>query len=88
MVKAKKLSPENKNELSFETALAQLEDIVKQLEQGELPLEDSLAQFSEGVELSQVCIHKLNAAEKQIDKIIQERQGKIIEKPLQTQEGE
>lgn len=88
MVKAKKSAQENKGEMSFEAALAQLESIVKQLEQGELPLEESLAQFSEGVQLSKVCINKLNAAEEQIDKMIQERQGAMIEKPLQIQEDD
>jgi exodeoxyribonuclease VII small subunit len=74
----------NKNiDLSFEEALLNLEAIVKGLEQGELPLEESLARFSEGVELSQLCLAKLNAAEQHIDKILKIEEGQLIEKPLE-----
>ncbi|MCE5285749.1 MAG: exodeoxyribonuclease VII small subunit [Pelosinus sp.] len=74
----------NKNSaLSFEEALLNLETIVKGLEKGDLPLEESLAQFSDGVELSQLCLAKLNAAEQHIDKILQMEQGELVEKPLE-----
>lgn len=71
-----------KNDVCFEEALGKLELIVKQLERGELPLEESLDRFAEGMKLSQVCLNKLDKAEKNIDKIIQSQQGKIVEKPL------
>lgn len=71
------------SELSFEAALLNLETIVKSLEQGDLPLEESLAQFSEGVALSQQCLAKLNAAEQHIDKILQKKQGELVEEPLE-----
>ena len=72
--------------LGFEEALSNLELIVKQLETGDLPLEESLAKFSEGIILSRTCMTKLNAAEKQIDKILREDQGEIIEVPLRLPE--
>jgi exodeoxyribonuclease VII small subunit len=72
-----------KSKVSFEEALLQLETIVKSLEQGDLPLDESLAQFSEGVELSQLCLSKLNAAEQHIDKILTIKQGELIEEPLE-----
>lgn len=74
------------NELLFEEALQKLEDIVKQLEKGELSLDESLARFSEGVLLSKVCLTRLNNAEQQIDTILHEEEGIMVEKPLPLQE--
>jgi exodeoxyribonuclease VII small subunit len=51
-VKAKKLSKEN---MSYEDALQQLEEIVQQLEQGDVPLEQSLLVYQEGVALLAYC---------------------------------
>jgi len=79
---------ENNKSISFEDALTKLELIVKQLEKGEVSLEDLLEKFSEGVELSRLCLAKLNSAEQQIDKILQQERGKLIEKPLTLQEEE
>ena len=86
MARAKK--KDNLDEMCFEEALEKLEVIVKQLERGELSLDESLGNFAEGVNLSKVCLSKLDYAQLQIDKILVEEQGKIIEKPLQLQEGE
>lgn len=66
--------------LCFEDALEKLEGIVKEMEKGDLKLEDSLTLFSQGVVLSQLCLGKLNTAEKEIDTILQKEQGKWIEK--------
>ncbi|SDF09857.1 exodeoxyribonuclease VII small subunit [Sporolituus thermophilus] len=66
----------------FEEALGKLELIVKRLEKGDLPLEEMLEQFAEGVTLSQVCLQKLSAAEERIYTILQEEQGKIKQNPL------
>lgn len=73
-------------EMPFEAALAELEQIVKQLEQGELPLEEALEKFAAGVKLSQICLRKLSSAEKQLDTMIEELNGQIIERPLTIQE--
>jgi exodeoxyribonuclease VII small subunit len=51
----------------FETALAELERIVKQLEDGELPLEKSLELYERGVRLSRYCHGRLEDAEKRIE---------------------
>ena len=51
----------------FESALAELESIVKQLEQGNLALEQSLRLFERGVELSRYCHTRLDAAERRIE---------------------
>lgn len=74
--------------VSFEDALGELELIVKELERGDLALEEALDRFAEGVTLSQVCLAKLNAADREIDKILREEKGQIIEYPLQLGEDE
>lgn len=54
----------------FESALAQLEALVAQMENGELPLEQSLAAYERGVELSRICQRLLDAADEQV-KVLQ-----------------
>jgi exodeoxyribonuclease VII small subunit len=56
----------------FESALAELESIVTRLEQGDLPLEQSLALFERGVQLSRFCHGRLEDAERRIE-ILTER---------------
>jgi exodeoxyribonuclease VII small subunit len=56
----------------FETAIAELESIVKTLEEGDLALERSLALFERGVQLSRFCHARLEAAERRIE-ILNER---------------
>jgi exodeoxyribonuclease VII small subunit len=51
----------------FESAIAELEKIVKQLEDGDLPLEQSLALFERGIELSRYCHDTLGAAQRRIE---------------------
>ena len=62
--------------LSFEGALEQLEATVGQLEEGEMPLEDALALFEKGVTLSRQCTATLEAAEKRIEILVADRDGK------------
>lgn len=74
------------DDVCFEEALGKLELIVKGLEKGELPLEVTLNKFAEGVNLSQICLTKLNAAEKRIHTILREERGFIVESPLKLGE--
>lgn len=53
----------------FESAIAELEKIVKQLEDGDLPLDTSLALFERGVALSKYCHGQLGAAERRIEQL-------------------
>ncbi len=69
-------------ELKFEEALARLEEIVGQLEKGDLPLEESLRLFEEGVGLSKTCIKKLDEAEKKIEILIKNREGGLEKRPF------
>jgi exodeoxyribonuclease VII small subunit len=63
----------------FETALAQLETLVGQMESGDLPLEQSLAAYERGVELAKICQGLLDSAEQQV-KVLQDN----LLKPLDT----
>ncbi len=53
----------------FESAIAELEKIVAQLEAGDLPLDTSLALFERGVTLSRYCQEQLGAAERRIEQL-------------------
>ena len=63
-------------EKTFEASLNQLETIVKQLEAGELPLEESLKLFENGVRLSRECRERLNEAERRIQVLMKDGDGK------------
>lgn len=56
--------------MDFEKKLSRLEDIVNQMEKGDLALEDSLKLFEEGVRLSRECHQKLNDAESKVKLLI------------------
>ncbi|HEV2560925.1 MAG TPA: exodeoxyribonuclease VII small subunit [Rhizomicrobium sp.] len=58
------------DQLSFEVALKELEDIVGRLEQGEVDLEDSIALYERGQALKAHCEAKLKAAEGRLEKIV------------------
>lgn len=84
----KEIKEAEKTGVPFEEALAKLEIIVKEMEAGELTLENSLAKFAEGVSLSKICLNKLNFAQAKIDEILREENGELILKPFQPQEEE
>ena len=56
--------------LTFEKAVSRLEEIAEKLESGELPLEESLKIFKEGIELSRWCSQVLNQTESDIKKLV------------------
>ena len=66
----------------FESALEDLEQVVEQLESGELSLEDSLSAFEKGVGLVRVCNQKLNEVEKKIEMLVKDKEGKLQLKAL------
>jgi exodeoxyribonuclease VII small subunit len=61
---------------TFESAIGRLESIVEQMESNQLPLEDLLVRYEEGIELVKFCSEKLNAAEKRIEMITKQAGGK------------
>ncbi|GKS59721.1 hypothetical protein YTPLAS18_32480 [Nitrospira sp.] len=62
--------------VKFEQAMARLETIVAELERGELPLDESLRIFEEGIRLSKSCLKILNEAEKKVEILVQDKNGK------------
>ena len=68
------MTKDNIENLSFEAAVNELENIVEQLEQGNLSLEDSMKHFERGLQLSKVSQLKLNDAEQKI-KLLMNEQG-------------
>jgi len=58
---------------TFESAMKRLEEIVSELEKDNIPLEESLKIFEEGVELTKFCASKLNEAEKKLKILVKER---------------
>ena len=60
---------------NFEASLKELETIVKQLEEGDLPLEESLKLFETGVKLSRDCRERLTNAERRIEVLMKEADG-------------
>ena len=61
--------------IKFEDALSELEQQVKLLESGELPLEEALDIFRYGVELSKVCTSKLETVKQEVEKIVVANSG-------------
>ena len=62
--------------VKFEDALARLETIVAELERGDLPLNDSLKMFEEGIKLSKTCLKMLDDAERKVEIMVQDKDGK------------
>ena len=63
---------------TFEQALGALEGIVEKLEKGELPLEESLKLYEEGIRLSRLCHGKLEEAEGRIEMLLKDARGDAV----------
>jgi exodeoxyribonuclease VII small subunit len=71
----------------FEDALNKLEKIVSKLEDGEIPLEESLKLFEEGIRLSRLCNQKLEEAEKRVEILMKGKNGVIKPQPFAPSTG-
>jgi exodeoxyribonuclease VII small subunit len=69
-------------EMSFEAALAELEQVVARLETGEVALEESIALYARGAELRAHCEDKLKAAEERVTQIAQGPDGAVRGRPV------
>ena len=63
---------------TFESSLAALEKIVRELERGDLPLEESLQLFEQGVRLSRQCQERLSQAERRIEVLLRDAEGRPL----------
>ncbi len=77
-----------KKEKAFEEALKELEEIVNRLEQGEIPLEEALQLFEQGVKLSCWCHTKLDEAQKRVEVLLKDEAGKMKARPFDQGAGE
>ena len=66
----------------FEEALNKLEKIVSKLEKGDIPLEESLKLFEEGIRLSRLCNQKLDEAEKRVEILLKDKEGILKPQPF------
>jgi exodeoxyribonuclease VII small subunit len=73
-------------EKSFESSLEELEQIVRQLEGGDLPLDRSLELFEQGVRLSRECQKRLDEAERKVEILLRGSDG--VYKPVNFEEPE
>ena len=67
---------------TFEKAMKKLEQIVQEMETGDLPLEKAIKKFEEGVQLSKFCSAKLDETEKRVTILMQDSEGNLAEKPF------
>jgi exodeoxyribonuclease VII small subunit len=77
-----------KKEPTFEERLARLEEIVEELETGEVGLDASLTLYAEGAELIKVCRKDLKEAEDRIQKLTESAEGDLATEPMEVEEDE
>jgi exodeoxyribonuclease VII small subunit len=73
-------------EKTFESALGELEAIVRKLENGDLDLEESLRLFEKGIKLSRECRERLTRAERRIEVLLKDSNGKLSLEELRPDE--
>ncbi len=74
-----------KSPLNFEKAMSQLEELVEDMEHGELPLEEALKHFEKGIALAADCQQALSKAEQKVTQLI-EKNGQLLEKTFEIDE--
>lgn len=73
---------------SFETSIQELETLVRKLEQGDMPLEESLKAFERGVQLTRACQQSLRDAEQRVEQVIETSQGELEARPYPEESSE
>jgi len=73
---------------NFETSIKRLEEIVHDLEKGDLPLEESLKVFEEGMSLIKFCSEKLEEVEQKVSMLVKEGDGKYVRQPFDVEKDE
>lgn len=73
---------------TFEASLEALEQIVRQLESGDLALEKSLELFEQGIRLSRECQERLSQAERRIEVLMRDTQGRPVVNAFEPNQGE
>lgn len=76
-----------KKSTNFESSLGRLEELVAEMESGDLSLEGMITHFEEGSKLVGLCTKKLNEVEQKIEKLVK-KDGELKEVPFETEEAE
>ncbi len=82
------MSKKETEDIKFESAVKRLEEIVNRLEAGDIPLDDSIKLFEEGVKLYQICLKRLDEAEKKVEILLKDKNGIRLLKPFELKESE
>jgi len=75
-------------DISFENSLKKLEEIVEELEKGELSLDEALKLYEEGMQFSDKCLEKLNESKQKVEKLTKEGNKKYHTEPFSMQNNE
>lgn len=78
----------NIDKLTFEEAMSQLEEIVKDLEDENISLDSAMEKFETGVKLSEFCLKKLGEAEKKIEELTRDEKGQLKVNEIDLKENE
>lgn len=70
----------------FEDAMKKLEEIVGRMEKGDIPLDESLKLFEEGVKLTRFCSKELHKAERKVEMLTKDSEGKLVAVPFEEEE--
>ncbi len=70
---------------TFEQSMKQLEKIVRELEDGDLPLEKALKKFEEGMKLTRFCSAKLDETEKKVSILLKDTDGQMVAEPFRPE---
>ena len=73
--------------MTFEEAMKELEVLVRRMESGEPTLDESILLFQRGVELSRLCTSKLDAIEKKIVQLVENKEGEMVEQPFSVKDS-
>lgn len=76
-----------KDEMSYEEAVAMLEQVVARLESGDVALDESMELFQQGMKLADFCGKKLNSMEEKITKLMLQADGTVSEMPFEESEN-
>ena len=75
-----------KKNITFEEAMTSLEDTVRKLESGDIPLDESIALFEEAVKLVRVCNERLESAERKVRILTEGEDGTVTDCPFDAQD--
>lgn len=75
-------------EMKFEESLKKLEKIVQDLEDGDIPLDEALEKYEEGIRLSKACAKKLEVARKKVEILLKNEDGSVELKEFDEKSAE